>query len=167
LLDVVRLLEQEERSRAIPRLLHVMTKYPETQASIDSEYFLARTYQEIASYREAIDLYNEYLRLAPDGQFAEQSHDALAVLVEEYERNFWTAERLNRQIAEVSQRLERDPGNVQWQLELRGSVLEAGQLRSRGRGLYEALNRCATGVFADDATIRGRIEPVPSGGYSP
>lgn len=160
---VQRMLERNEHSIAIPRLLQIMTKYPDTQAAIDAEYFLARTYQSINSYREAIDLYNEYLRLAPDGQYAEQSHDSLAVLVEEYERNFWTAERLNEQIAAVNAQLETEPSNIAWQLDLAGLLWKRGDYKQAGQ-VYAGIIDTHPAYY-DDATIRGRIEKTPSGDY--
>ncbi len=163
LAQIQRLLERDEHSIAIPSLLQVMTKYPDTQAALDAEYYLAYTYQSIKSYREAIDLYNEYLRRDPDGQYAQASHEALAVLVEEYERNFWTAERLNNQIASLNTQLEGDPTNIAWQLDMAGLLWKRGDYEQAGQfyaGIIET-----DPAFYDDAIIRNRIERTASGDY--
>jgi len=163
LAQVRKLLDRNEHSVVIPRLLQIMAKYPDTQAAIDSDYFLAYTYRSIKSYREAIDLYNEYLRRAPDGEFAQESHKALAILVEEYERNFWTAERLNEQIAELNAQLETEPANIAWQLDLAGLLWKRGDYEQAGR-VYSAIIETHPAYY-EDATIRGRIEKTPSGDY--
>jgi tetratricopeptide (TPR) repeat protein len=164
LAQVQRLLERNEHSIAIPRLLQIMTKYPDTQAAVDAEYFLARTYQSINSYREAIDLYNEYLRLAPEGQYAQRSHDALAVLIEEYERNFWTAERLNNQIAALDEKLKSDPANIQWRLDMAGLLWKRGDYEQAGQVYADIIDEHPE--YYDDSTIRGRIEKTPAGAYA-
>lgn len=163
LAQVQQLLAQNEHSVVIPRLLHIMTKYPDTPAALDAEYFLAYTYRSIKSYREAIDLYNEYLRRAPEGKYAQESHDALAILVEEYERNFWTAERLNGQIAILNAQLENESANIAWQLDLAGLLWKRGDYQQAGN-VYAAIIETDPAYY-DDATIRGRIERTPSGDY--
>jgi len=163
LAQVQRLLERKEHSIVIPRLLQIMTKYPDTPAALDAEYFLAYTYQSIKSYREAIDLYNEYLRRAPDGEHAQESHDALAVLVEEYERNFWTAERLNGQIESLNAQLEGEPSNIAWQIDLAGLLWKRGDYLQAGQVYADIIE--AEPAYYEDATIRGRIERSPNGDY--
>ncbi len=163
LAQVQRLLDRNEHSIAIPRLLQIMTKYPDTPAALDAEYFLAHTYQSIKSYREAIDLYNEYLRRAPEGQYAQESHDALAVLVEEYERSFWTAERLNGQIASLNAQLETEPTNIAWQLDLAGLLWKRGDYQQAGQVYADVIETHPE--YYEDATIRERIERTTSGDY--
>ncbi len=163
LAQIERLLDRNEYSIAIPSLLQIMTKYPDTPAALDAEYFLAYTYQSIKSYREAIDLYNEYLRRAPEGQYAQASHEALAVLVEEYERNFWTAERLNEKIASLHGQLESDPGNVAWQMELAGLLWKRGDYEQAGQ-VYAAVIE-SNPAYYDDAIVRNRIERAAPGEY--
>ncbi len=147
----------------IPRLLHVITAFPNSQASVDGRYYLGLAYYGIKSYRDSIDMFNEYLRLQPNGKYAEDSKKRVSTLTDEYAQKYWTAEKLDARIAQLNEMLRKSPSNLDVQWELADLLWK--------RGDYDA----ATGIYIDvvakhperanDALIMSRIERRPDGHY--
>lgn len=158
-----RMLEAGDTTVVIPRLLQVIAKYPNSRSSLDARYWLGVAYMNIKSYREAIEVFDEYLRLAPDGPYAEESRQYAANLQDEYEQKFWTAEKLEAEIRQLAEELKADPNNVGNQLKLADMLWKRGDYDYAGR-LYARVVKESPEV-ASDPEVSTRIELLPSGGY--
>ncbi len=157
------MIEAGDTTVVIPRLLQVIAKYPNAESSLDARYWLGVAYIQISSYRDAIDIFNEYLRLAPKGKFAQESTQYVAKLQEEYERTYWTAGKLDSEIARLTQALEADPTNDENQLHLADMLWKRGDYENAGR-LYARIIQ-EHPERAADPQVSSRIEPLPTGGY--
>ncbi|MBN2311458.1 MAG: hypothetical protein JXR94_20950 [Candidatus Hydrogenedentes bacterium] len=155
------MIEAGDYSVVIPRLLHVVSKYPDSEAALDARYWMGVTYHKIQSYRDAIDMFNEYIDLAPDGKYAEKSAAYSARLLEEYEKKFWTADKLDTRIAELRKDLAAEPGNFESQWTLADLLWKRGDYDESGR-IYAQLV-AAKPEYATDATVTSRVELLPSG----
>ena len=159
-----RAVEGGDVTAAIPHLLHVISKYPDSKAALDARYWLGVAYNEIRSYREAIELLNEYLRLAPDGKLADEANTLVASLTREYEKNYTTPEELDAHIKEMAERVRDHPGELSYQLTLadllwrRGNYEESGELYAR---IVEKHPE-----YAADETVLNRIELRADGSYA-
>jgi tetratricopeptide (TPR) repeat protein len=158
-----RMIEAGDTTVVIPRLLQIISKYPNSKSSMDARYWLGVAYMEIKSYWEAIEVFDEYLRLAPDGKYAEQSAQYAASLQTEYERKYWTAEKLETRIHELTETLKADPNNTENQLQLADVLWKRGDYEYAGR-LYARVIK-ENPETASDPEISMRIEMLPSGGY--
>jgi tetratricopeptide (TPR) repeat protein len=159
-----RMLQAGDTTVVIPRLLQIISKYPNSRSSVDARYWLGVAYMNIKSYREAIEVFDEYLRLAPEGDYADASREYTASLQEEYERNFWTAEKLEAQIRALTEALKADPGNLGNQLKLADMLWKRGDYEYAAR-LYARVVKESPEV-ASDPEVSTRIEMLPSGGYN-
>lgn len=158
-----RMIKSGDTTVVIPRLLQVIAKYPDSKSSLDARYWLGVAYMDVKSYRDAIDVFNEYLRLAPDGAFADQSRQYVASLQKEYEQKYWTPEKLDAQIRELTEALKADPNNVDNQLKLADMLWKRGDYDYAGR-LYAQVVK-VNPETASDPQVSSRIEFLPSGGY--
>src|SRR3989338_1493021 len=57
---------------ALKNLKSLKNEFPETQFGIAANYYLGENEYNKKNYNEAIDLFREYLRLSPDGRFANE-----------------------------------------------------------------------------------------------
>ena len=148
---------------AVPRLQDVIVRYPRTDAASDARYLLGLVYYRIGGYRDAIDVFDEYLRLAPKGKYAEESRQYIAQLGREYEDKYVTLEELDRDAQALKEKLAREPADfsLEWQL--------ADLLWRRGN--YEEAEALYTALvgrrpeYAQDATFKARLELLPNGRY--
>lgn len=158
-----RMIEAGEYNVVIPRLLQVIGRYPNSRAALDARYWMGVAYYRVSGYRDAINLFKEYLDMAPDGRFAQESAQYIAKLTEEYENRFWTPEKLQTEIAGVQEKLKVEPGSKALQLQLADLLWTRGDYNEAGR-MYATL-AAADAAFAANPTIRERIEFLPSGQY--
>jgi len=158
-----RMIEAGDYGSVLPRLLYLVGQYPDSKAAVDARYWLGVCYYKISSYRDAIDLFRDYLELAPNGEFAEASAKYEAQLLEEYEKKFWTDRRLHARITQLKDVLEGNPKDLKAQWELadllwkRGDYDEAGMMYAMFVEQHPA--------YANDQTVQGRIEFLPSGEF--
>jgi TolA-binding protein len=158
-----RMIEAGNYGSVLPRLLYLVGQYPNSKAAVDARYWLGVCYYRISSYRDAIDLFRDYLELAPDGEFAEASAKYEAQLLEEYEKKFWTDRKLHARITQLKDVLDANPEDrsAQWELAdllwKRGDYDEAGMMYATFVEKHPA--------YANDQTVRSRIEFLPSGEY--
>jgi len=158
-----RMIESGDTTVVIPHLLQIIAKYPNSKSSVDARYWLGVAYMEIKSYREAIEVFDEYLRLAPDGKFAEKSIQYTANLQDEYEKRYWTAEKLEVEIRRLTEALKADPNSTETQLKLADMLWKRGDYEYAGR-LYSRVIK-ENPETASDPEVSTRIELLPSGGY--
>ncbi len=159
-----RMIEAGDFSVVIPRLLLVITKYPESDAALDARYWLAHTYQQLGSYRDAIDSYSDYVAKAPHGRFADEAESALALLQSDYDERLWTPDRLDTRIAQSREAYASAPDDVETGMELAELLWQ--------RGVYQEAADIYLGVMKDypgyrrDERITSRIEFYPNGQYN-
>ncbi|HIJ66277.1 MAG TPA: tetratricopeptide repeat protein [Candidatus Hydrogenedentes bacterium] len=162
-LEAERMIEAGDDSGAIPRLLLSLSRYPESEAALDARYLLGVTYRRVGSYKDAMDMFTEYLRLAPKGGRADACSRELEQLTSEYNRKFPTPEKMDAQIALLETKLEAQPEALVYQWELadllwrRGSYEEAGRLYA---GILEGHPE-----YDRDPVVTRRIERMPNGEY--
>lgn len=159
-----RMMEVGDYNVVIPRLLHLISKYPESRAANEARYLLGVAYYKINGYRDAIDMFNEYLRMAPKGKYADKSAEYVAKLMEEYKQKFPTAEELDAGIEAARKKLEADPKSLAAQLELADLMWKRGDYSRAGR-LYWTIVQ-GHPEYAQDATVKSRIELLPGGEYT-
>lgn len=158
-----RLIEDERFAEAIPRLLEAVAQSPESAAGLEARYLLGVAYAGMESYRDAIDVFKEYLRIAPDGPRAGECADRLAELKRQYRARFPDAEALNGRIRDLETKLRNVPDNLGLQWELAGLYWQRGDYKRAG-ALYAQIVR-ARPEYAEDATVRSRIEWTSDGAY--
>ena len=158
------MMESGDYSGAIPRLVHVISKYPTTRPGNEARFWLAAAYYKIKSYREAMELLEEYLGLSPEGRYIEDAGALMAALTEEYDEKFLTPEELDEQIQSVLAKLEAEPGQLAYQLELADLLWKRGNYEQAG-ALYAQIVE-GRPSYADDATVSSRIEWRGSGDYT-
>jgi len=158
-----RLIEAGEPDAAIPRLVQITSVRQESDTSLDARFWLGVAYAGVNSYRDAIDVFQEYLRLAPQGEHAAQSAEYLARLKKEYNERFLSPEQLDNQIRTLSGRLKQTPGDFGIQWELADLLWQRGDYELAGE-LYVAIVKDHP-EYAQDVTVVKRIELMPSGRY--
>lgn len=147
-----------------PRLLHIVSKYPDTEAAADARYWLGYTYYKISSYRDAIEMFNEYLDAAPDGKYAEQAAQYASRLEREYAEKFKTAAQLSEEIGAVRQKLADKPGDIDLQWHLADLLWQRGDYEEAGRAYYRMVQDHPE--YAKHETVLSRIEILPSGEFT-
>lgn len=163
LLMAQRLMRSGENAQAIPRLVQVASEYAGTAAGVEAWYHLALAYHEIAGYTSALEYFQHYLELAPDGPHADSARQHIRAIAEGQMGTRPPQPRETPRIVAAAARLEADPGNLAHQLELADAYWEATHYRDAGR-VYEAVLK-AWPRLESDMTIRSRMERQPDGAY--
>ncbi|MCC6491049.1 MAG: tetratricopeptide repeat protein [Candidatus Hydrogenedentes bacterium] len=158
-----RMIESGDTTVVIPRLLQLIAKYPNSDGALDARYWLGVAYQQIKSYRDAIDIFNEYLRLAPEGKYAQKSSEAVATLRDEYEQKYWTAGKLDAEIARLTAALNAEPDNLEIQLNLADKLWMRGDYENAGKLYAKVIKDHPEQV--NEPNVHARVEVLPSGGY--
>ncbi|MCC6794750.1 MAG: hypothetical protein IT366_06490 [Candidatus Hydrogenedentes bacterium] len=154
-------IEAGDTSNVIPRLMHVIGNAPASQPALDARYWLAVAYAKIGSYRDAIDMYREYLELAPEGRYAEAAKGQREALETEYKAKFQTPEQLDEEVGKLSGALQQDPNNVQLQIQLANTLWKRGDYDRAAKIYYQVIG--ANPALANEPDLRDRIESLPNG----
>lgn len=163
-LDVAKeMIAAGDTSVVIPRLIHLITKYPESKTAVEARYVLGLAYREVKSFRSAMDMFEEYLRLDPEGASAENARTQLADLANEYARQYTSPEELDQQIASATDRLNQAPGDLAARLELADLLWQRGNYNESAQMYHEIATDHPE--YAHDGTLASRVELLPSGGY--
>lgn len=149
-----------------PRLLYLINKYPhpESEAALEARYWLGVTYSRISSYRDAITLFEEYLRLAPDGEYVEDASKQLAALQHRYEQEYWTAPRLDAAIEELTAKARSNPDDAAAQMELADLLWKVGSY-DEAAAIYAKL-AVRFPEYRRAANVANRIEFGPDNTYT-
>ncbi|MBI4556784.1 MAG: outer membrane protein assembly factor BamD [Candidatus Hydrogenedentes bacterium] len=158
-----RMIETGDYTVVIPRLQHMISKYPESKAALQARYLLGVTYYKINGYRDAIDMFNEYLRLAPDGSYAKESKDYVARVTDEYNQKYPSPEKLDSRIDTLINKLRTAPDDLASQWELADLMWKRGDYQQSGRIYLHIIENHPE--FTDDKTVASRIERLPTGEY--
>ncbi|MCP4644284.1 MAG: tetratricopeptide repeat protein [bacterium] len=159
-----RMIEAGQYASVVPRLLMTISKYPNTTSALDARYWLAVTYHKIASYHDAIHVFNEYLEMAPNGQYSEQASKYVSTLTAEYERKYWTPEKLQTRIAQLRADMAKDPNNSKAQWELADMLWKRGDYGEAAR-IYAGFVE-KDPAYAQDKLVATRVELHSSGKYT-
>ena len=155
------MIETTDPSEVIPRLLNVMSKYPASQSAMEARYWLGLAYYKIGGFRDAIDLFNEYVKLAPKGKYAEKAANYVAQISEEYNQKFPTAQKLDEAIDAMAQEVAKAPDDLAKQLELADLLWKRGDYTDAGL-IYKAVV-AKRPEYAKDAAVAARVEFLPNG----
>jgi Tfp pilus assembly protein PilF len=151
-------------STAIPRLLHVMEKFPTSPAAIEARYHLGLAYSRIGGMRDAQQYFNEYLRLAPAGPFAEASRTQLATLADTATEQFPTVEQVQGDLEQARQTVQAKPDDLPAQLEMAELYWRSRQYEQAGEVYRHILTTWPS--LVEDARIRTRMERNAAGGFT-
>lgn len=137
------------RAEVVPQLDDVIAGYPGTEAATEAHYFLGLVYAELGKYREAYGDFREYVRLAPEGKYAQKCAEYGGMINRELE------------IKKLKAQLEKEPGTLAYQWELADLLWKRGDFEEAAE-LYLAIV-AAHPEYAEDATFMSRIEMQPDG----
>lgn len=155
--------QTDDTAVVVPRLLHVISKYPGSEAATEAHYWLGVAHYRMQSYRDAIDSFREYLELAPHGRYANASAQYVAKLSDEYNKQFVPLEELDKRIAEIELQLRTQPENAELELELADLLWRRGDYEKSG-AVYARLVK-AHPSYGAKQVVRDRVEFLPTGGF--
>lgn len=156
--------EAENYYPIIPRLLHTISKFPQSNAAIEARFLLGLTYYRIDGYLDAIENFREYLELAPEGEYAAEAAEWANVLARAYNERFPTPDQLDEDIEQVRAALQGQPDDFALQRELADLLWRRGDYDEAG-AIYAALVQ-RNPAFAQDADVAQRVDFPPQGQYT-
>ena len=162
--EASKLVDAGDTSAVIPKLLSTISKYPGSEAAYEARYWLGRAYYKVGGYRDAIDLFNEYLRLAPNGRYAQECNDYVQRLTTEYSQRFLSAEKLDENIRTLLDELKKSPDNIGSQLALADLLWKRGDYDKAAAIYKNVIDKHPD--QANNEIIRQRVEMLPGGQYT-
>lgn len=157
------LMEEGDYIAAIPRLIHMMETDPDSAPTREARYWLGMAYYHTNSFRDAITLLEEYLRLAPEGRYQVETKRFLEDLYAEYDDRFLTHDELDAMIAEAIEQVKANPTAATPRMQLAELLWQRGDYNEAG-ALYAALIEDKPTLYGEEP-IRHRLESLPDGGY--
>jgi tetratricopeptide (TPR) repeat protein len=157
------MIEAEDYGTAIPRLLHLASKYPGSTAAQDARFWLGVAYYRIQGYRDAITMFQEYLELAPNGQYATESAEYAAKLTDEYGKRYKSPQALDSSIGELAAKVQANPSDRNLQMQLADLLWQRGDYNHAGE-IYAKLVG-ADPNFTADPVVAARVEFLGNGTY--
>lgn len=155
--------EAGDNTIVVPRLQDIIVRYPGTDGANDARYFLGLVYYRIGGYRDAIDVFDEYLRLAPSGKYAGESRGYIAKLGQEYREKYGSVEELDREMSVLKERLTAEPGNLSYEWELADVLWRRGNY-AEAADLYMSVT-AKKPAYALEPVFQSRFERLPNGQY--
>jgi len=154
-----RMMKAGEYSLVIPRLQQLVSKYPGDAAAIESRYHLGEAYYNVGAYTDALRYLNEYLSLAPDGDYVDNGRALVS-------RMTGTAAQApqseqDKQVAALEAAIAAKPDDIAPRLELAELLWSLGRYDDAGKvyaGLLERWPR-----LESDVVVRRRVERDASG----
>lgn len=159
-----RRIEAGDYSTVLPKLQHVITRYPDTRAAVDARYYMGVAFYRISGYADALRHFNEYLAMAPQGEHAEASTEYVRLLHDEMARRHVAPEDAAARIAEAKAKIAAEPAVLAHYLELADAHWLAGEYQEAGAVYEGVLLRWPD--LASDATIRDRIRREADGRFT-
>ena len=138
------------------KLQQLINKDPRSSQAIEARYFLGMTYTKLESHLDAIDLFNTYLRLAPNGTYTEEARSHIQTLAKIHEDLFPSTLKIKQDIAEARKALVDEPDSAKLNAHLADLLWKQGNYEESGR-LYYALAQNHPN-FKRDITLNNRIE---------
>lgn len=159
-----RMLDAGDYSVAIPRLLHIQSKYPEAEAAIEAKYLLGVTYMQLGGLRDAQENFAAYLTVAPEGKYALASRQYLLGIKDEVDEKYLTVEKVKDLLASAETKAAQAPNDLALQLELADLYWQDAQFHRAGEVYRVILNRYPS--LEADMKIRTRMEKTGAGDYA-
>ena len=156
-----RSIEAGDTTQVIPRLLHVISNYPSSTPAIEARYWLGVAYMKISSYRDAIELFYEYIKLAPEGRYAKEAQQQADALQKEYSEKYQTPEEMDAEVKALLAKVTASPADAALQMELANLLWKRGDYDSAAKIYYQVLK--AHPEYADDPGLKDHIERMPNG----
>lgn len=161
--DARKQIEAGDASAVIPLLLETINKYPNTKAATEGRYWLGRAYYEIGGYRDSMEMFSEYVKLAPEGTYSAECKEYLAKVGSEYGAKFPSPEELDKQISEMNKRVEAYPGDLDGRMKLADLLWLRGDYPKAG-AVYKGLVS-ENPNYANDEKVAARVQFLPNGEY--
>ena len=154
-------IEAGEYASVLPRLHQIIERYRGTRAATDARYFMGVVYYRINGYPDALEHFQNYLELAPDGPYAEQSRAYTEILRQEVLAKYATPEELEARLAGARQKAAAQPGELAYQLALADNLWRTARYDESGAVYREILTQWPE--LQSDMTIQHRVEMQPDG----
>ena len=154
-----RMVQAGEFSLVIPRLQQIISKYPGDSASVEARYYLGKSYYSVGAFNDALRYLNQYIDLAPEGEFAPSGREIVAQLTNTAQER--TPTELESQATTLQKKIDDNPENMAIRLELANLYWEQGQYDNAG-GVYEELLQ-RWPLLADDLVVKRRVERNENG----
>jgi tetratricopeptide (TPR) repeat protein len=158
-----RMVRAGDYSMVIPLLQNIADKFPETRAGREARYFLGITYYQIGGYRNAVDYFQEYLELVPDGQYAALSQEYLAGMSSGGDEIAAAAARLQERLEAVKTPDPIAPEVLADRLKLAELYWKSGRYHEAGAIYEDIIHELPDMEY--DATIRQRVERAVDGSF--
>ncbi|MFM1919700.1 MAG: hypothetical protein RLZZ303_1334 [Candidatus Hydrogenedentota bacterium] len=159
-----RLIESGAFSQAIPRLLLVTSQDSASPQAAEAFYWMGVAYHRIGSLAEATDAYGRSLEAAPEGPFAMAAKTAMDTIGTEVDAAFVDENELDAMIAQVEERVKREPNESAHRLLLADLNWKRGNYDAAGT-LYRELLRDFPGL-ARDKVVTQRMQQQADGGWT-
>jgi len=156
-------IEAGDTTVVIPRLLHVISNAPKSGPAMDARYWLGVAYMKIDSYRDAMEMFQEYQRLAPDGPYAGKAAEHLGLLTKTYDEKYQTAEEMDAEVKALAAQVAANPNDVDVQMRFADTLWKRGDYDSAA-DVYYRLLKADPGLYST-AQLKDRIEQLPSGEF--
>lgn len=148
-----RMVQAGEFSLVIPRLQQIISKYPGDSAAIEARYYLGQSYYTVGAFNDALHYLTEYIKLAPDGEFAPNGREIVARLTDTAEQT--TPTELESQVIALKEKIEAQPDNMATHLELANLYWEQGEYDNAGAVYDNLLQQWPN--LEEDLVVRRRI----------
>ncbi len=148
-------------SHVIPRLQDIAAKYPNADAGIEARYWLGLTYYNINGLDNATKYFKSYLKIDPNGEFAEESQAYLDGLTTKVEERNTQGKPLGELIEEIREKTEKEPDELALQLQLADLYWLNAQFEESGHIYRKILGHWPE--FENDSTIRNRMDQNEAG----
>lgn len=156
-------IDNDDYRFVVPNCLRVIQDAPHSADAIEARYWLAIAYLNTKTYRNAIDQFENYLRLAPEGYYAQPAQERLTRLLQAYENEVVTSAKLDALILEATEAVEADPSNLEQQLTLADLHWRRGNYTAAAQHYAQIVANHPT--YARDVKIRRRVEFHRDGSY--
>lgn len=154
-----RMMKAGEYSTAIPRLTQIINKYPGAPAAVESRYHLGEAYYNMGAFTDALRCINEYLELAPEGDYIENGR-ALVARLTDTAAQASPAEQ-DAQVAALKEAAAAAPDDMAPRLELAELLWSLGRYAEAGTVYTELLQRWPR--LENDVIVRRRVERDAAG----
>jgi tetratricopeptide (TPR) repeat protein len=159
-----RLIQNGDSAIAVGRLQEIIARYPGTAEAAEAQYLLGVAYENIGGLRDAITAYDDYIALAPDGEWADESRIAGDRLRHQYTSSFPAPEALDREIDAARAALQAQPDSAEAKLRLADTLWRRGVYDEAG-ALYLDLAKRDPNFAASDH-FRTRVERRTDGSHT-
>ena len=154
-----RMVQAGEFSLVIPRLQQILIKYPGDSAAIEARYYLGQSYYTVGAFNDALRYLNEYIDLAPAGEYTSNGREIVARLTNTIEEVSPT--EVDMQTTKLKEKIKADPDNMATQLELANFYWEQGEYENSGSVYAELLRHWPR--LEEDLVVKRRIDRGPEG----